>query len=418
MTFNIGLSGLRTTNQSLSVISHNIANVSTAGFKSGRAEFAALYTGGQPGGVEVAKVSQNFDADGPVEYTGRSLDLAISGQGFFVTNLNGQIAYTRAGTFSKDANNFIVGANGMRLQGYATNAQGELLNGVVRDLQISTASLPAKASTNVELVGNLKADAAVITAPFDPANASSYNYSQSSKVYDSLGGEHVLTQFFIKTGANNWSVQYRMDGGSTSVGSGTLTFDANGRLVGTPAGANVVHNVAFTPTTGATPMAISVDLGSTVPASPPATPDEVAKFVSPISQFASDFGFTRNESDGYGAGELAGVRIDEDGSLFAVFTNGQDKLQGKVVLASFANPGGLRQGNDSSWYQSFASGQPVIGAPGGGTLGLLTAGAYEGSNVELTSELVNLMTAQRNYQANAKSISTADKMTQVLFNSI
>lgn len=395
MSYSIGLSGLRATNQSLGVISHNIANVSTAGFKSARAEFAAVYGGGQPGGVEVNNVSQNFERDGDVVNTGRSLDLAISGQGFFMTSLNGQAAYTRAGTFNRDADNFIVANNGMRLQGYMANEAGQLLNGVVQDLRIDVANLPAKASTQLDFVANLKADAVAVDSganPFDPADASSYNFSQSSELYDSLGTRHVLTQYFVKTGDNSWEVNYRIDGNAVAAAQ-DLTFNTDGTLA-SPAG-NIVLNYA---PAGAEAMTVSLD---------PAN----------MTQFAADFNVSRNQPDGHTAGELAGVRFESNGNMYAVFTNGQDQLKGKVVMASFANPNGLRQGDDTSWLQSFASGAPAIGEPNTGTLGSLTAGAYEGSNVELTGELVNLMTAQRNYQANSKSISAADKMTQVLFNS-
>jgi len=398
MSFSIGLSGLRATNQDLNTISQNIANVSTAGFKAGRSEFSAIYSGGQPGGVEVAKTSQNFDKDGDKVYTGRALDLAISGGGFFITSLNGQTAYTRAGTFGKDADNYITASNGARLQGYPANANGQLLTGVVQDLRISTASLPARASTSVELIANLKADATTIdtAAPgytFDPLDATSYNYSQSGKIYDSLGTEHVLTQYYVKTADNQWDVHYTLDGAAVGAAQ-TMTFDTAGKLL-TPAG-NITLNL--TPA-GADPITLAIN-------------------PSQVSQYAGSFSFTRNESDGYAAGDLAGVRIEENGNLYAVFSNGKDQLQGQVVMANFANPDGLRQGNNTSWTQTFASGQPVIGAPGSGTLGQLTAGSYESSNVELSDELVNLMTAQRNYQANSKSIAAADKMTQVLFNAV
>lgn len=399
MSFNIGLSGLRAVSEEMGVISHNIANVNTAGFKSGRAEFAAIYSGGQAGGVDMNHVSQNFDRNGDVVQTGRSLDLAISGGGFFVLNENGKTAYTRAGMFQMDANTNLVAANGMKLQGYGVNEAGQLVPGVVADMQVSSGNLGAKASTSVEFVANLKADASQINSvayPFDPAEVNSYNFSQSGKIYDSLGVEHALTQYFVKTGSNSWEDHFYVDGSAVQSAGvpqvQSLTFNSDGSLQTTPSKVNV----ALTPS-GADAMTVSLDL-------------------SRVSQYASDFNVSRNQSDGYTAGEMSGVRIEEDGSLFAVYTNGQSQLQGKVVMANFTNPGGLQQGDDTAWYQSFASGQATLGVPGSGTLGSLTAGAYEGSNVDLTGELVNLMTAQRNYQANSKSISAADKMTQVLFN--
>ncbi|MEG0009483.1 MAG: lateral flagellar hook protein FlgEL [Aeromonas sp.] len=396
MSFSIGLSGLRAVNQELSVISNNVANASTAGFKSSRAEFAAIYGGGQAGGVEMNNVSQNFDRNGDVTRTGRGLDLAISGSGFFVLkDGNGQTSYTRAGMFQRDASNYLTTASGTRLQGYTTNEAGELQSGVVGDIQVKAGSLPAKPSDSLEFVANLKADASIIdqTAhPFDPAKSDSFSYSQSSTVYDSLGVEHRVTQYFVKTGDNTWQVNYAFNG--TKTGSPvTMEFNTNGTLK-TPTTAPVLNLAPA----GADPIALKADLAK-------------------VSQYASDFNATRNQSNGYTAGDLTGVRVDADGGVYATFTNGQSLLQGQVVMANFTNPNGLLQANNTTWQQSFSSGQPVLGAPGTGTLGTLTAGAYEGSNVDLTGELVSLMTSQRNYQANAKTISSADKMTQVLFNS-
>src|SRR5690554_3066792 len=183
MSYNIGLSGLRTTNQSLDVISQNIANVSTAGFKASRAELAALYSGGQAGGVEMQRVSQNFNKDGTKEFTGRDLDIAISGQGFFILkDESGLMRYTRAGMFSKDADNFIVNASGMRLQGYGADANGNIITGAQTDLRISASNLDPQASTSLEFVANFKADAATPTAAFDPADSNSYNFSYSSNL--------------------------------------------------------------------------------------------------------------------------------------------------------------------------------------------------------------------------------------------
>lgn len=398
MSYSIGLSGLRSTNEQLNVISQNIANVNTSGFKSGRAEFSSVYSGGSAGGVEVAAISSNFDRDGDVVNTGRAMDLAISGRGFFVLNNGGETAYTRAGSFVRNASNYIETSSGARLQGYPVDANGALLSGVISDLKVGTGTLPAKASSSVEFAANLKSDSAAPVTVFDPADIKPdmYNYSQSGKVYDSLGTEHVLTQYFVKSAApatNEWTAHYFIDSkpaGTTA--TQTLTFDTSGNIT-SPTGSVTLSQAI----TGADPLSIKISMTN-------------------MSQNAASFSLSRNETNGYGAGDLKTIRIDDDGSLYGVYTNGQDKLQGKVILANFANPNGLRQGDNTTWGQSFASGAPTVGLPSSGTLGSLTSGAYEGSNVDLTGELVSLMTAQRNYQANSKTISAAEKMTQVLFN--
>ncbi|HHQ4514605.1 lateral flagellar hook protein FlgEL [Aeromonas veronii] len=399
MSFSIGLSGLRAVNQELSVISNNVANASTAGFKSSRAEFAAIYGGGQAGGVEMNNVSQNFDRNGDVMRTGRGLDLAISGSGFFVLkDGSGQTSYTRAGMFQRDSGNYLTTASGTRLQGYTTDDAGKLQSGVVGDIQVKAGSLPAKPSDKLEFVANLKADASIIPADpkFDPNKSNTFSYSQSSKVYDSLGTEHTVTQYFVKKGTNAWDVHYSFNGADVTPAAGAkMIFDPNGKL---DTGASTIPPSLALKPVGASPIELQLDM-------------------SRVSQYASDFNATRNQSNGYTAGDLTGVRVDADGGVYATFTNGQSLLQGQVVMANFTNPNGLLQTNNTTWQQSFSSGQPVLGAPGTGTMGKLTAGAYESSNVDLTGELVSLMTSQRNYQANAKTISSADKMTQVLFNS-
>jgi flagellar hook protein FlgE len=400
MSFNIGLSGLRTTNQSLDVISQNIANVSTAGFKASRPELAALYSGGQAGGVEMSNVSQNFSKDGSKQNSGRALDMAISGQGFFqVKDQNGQNRYTRAGMFNKDADNFITTSNGMRLQGYAANAEGILNTGVITDLAVNATNLPANASTSLEFTANFKADAPTIDTaanPFDPADAASYNFSYSSGVFDSLGNEHTLTQYFVKESDNTWRSHFYMDGAAMAAPADqAITFNTDGTLATpNPATVALTHAPA-----GADPMAVTLDLrGST--------------------QYSGEFSVTRNATDGYTAGEMTGLRVDDDGTVSAVYNNGRTRVQGQVVLANFTNPNGLAQADSTTWTETFASGQALTGVAGTGALGTLTPGAYEDSNVDLTGELVNLMTAQRNYQANAKSVSTADQLTQVLFNNM
>ncbi len=398
MSFNIALSGLDATNTQLNTISHNIANASTYGFKQARTEFSAVYNGMQAGGVEVASISQNFDKNGSVSGTGRSMDLAINGNGFFVTKDGmGQTLYTRSGVFGTDKDNYVVGNTGAKLQGYSVDSNNNLLEGSVGDIKISTSSLAAKATDKLDFIANFDASASTIdqaVTPFDPSNPDSFNSSYTSKVYDSLGNSHTVTQYFTKTADNTWEVNVQVDGGTTPVSTVPVTFNPDGTL-NSPTGTT---NISF-PAAGAEPMSIDISLeGST--------------------QFGAAFGVSTNSPNGYTSGELAGVRVENNGMVFATYTNGQSQLQGQVVLANFANPQGLAKTNGTAWTQSFSSGAPVVGTPGTGVLGDLTPGALEGSNVDLTSELVNLMTAQRNYQANAKTISTSDKLTQALFNAV
>ncbi|WP_305419125.1 flagellar hook protein FlgE [Photobacterium leiognathi] len=398
MSFDIALSGLDATNVQLNTISNNIANVSTSGFKESRTEFSAVYNGMQAGGVEVAAISQNFDKTGSITGTGRPLDLAISGSGFFVTkDHTGQTLYTRSGVFGSDKDNNIVSNNGAKLQGYTVDVNNNLQAGAVGNLKITTASLPAKATDELAFVANLDARSSVIYPainPFDPNSTDSFNSSYTSKVYDSLGNPHTVTQYFTKTNANEWQVNVVVDGAATATQTQNVVFNTDGTLQSPTA----PFDITF-PNPGATDSEISIDIAGT-------------------TQFGADFGVSTNAPNGYTSGELAGVRVEDNGMVFATYTNGQSQLQGQVMLADFANPQGLVKTNGTSWIQSFSSGAPVNGAPSTGTLGGLVAGALEGSNVDLTSELVSLMTAQRNYQANAKTISTSDKLTQSLFNAV
>ncbi|WP_318478541.1 flagellar hook protein FlgE [Photobacterium leiognathi] len=398
MSFDIALSGLDATNVQLNTISNNIANVSTSGFKESRTEFSAVYNGMQAGGVEVAAISQNFDKTGSITGTGRPLDLAISGSGFFVTkDHTGQTLYTRSGVFGSDKDNNIVSNNGAKLQGYTVDANNNLQAGAVGNLKITTASLSAKATDELAFVANLDARSSVIDPainPFDPNSTDSFNSSYTSKVYDSLGNPHTVTQYFTKTNANEWQVNVVVDGAATPTQTQNVVFNTDGTLQSPTAPFTVNFNPA-----GADAANINIDIAGT-------------------TQFGADFGVSTNAPNGYTSGELAGVRVEDNGMVFATYTNGQSQLQGQVMLADFANPQGLVKTNGTSWIQSFSSGAPVNGAPSTGTLGGLVAGALEGSNVDLTSELVSLMTAQRNYQANAKTISTSDKLTQSLFNAV
>lgn len=400
MSFSIATSGLNAVTEQLNAISNNIANSGTVGFKSGRAEFSALYAESQPLGVGVSAVTQSITKGGSISSTGTALDLAINGNGFFmVRDSAGTTAYTRAGYFGTDSSGNLVNNLGMYLQGYPVDANGVLQVGTISNLTISSGSIPAKATESIDFTANLDARAEVpATSPFDPKDNTSYNNSYTTQVYDSLGREHTMNQYFVKTGDNEWQVHYYMDdqpvtsGGVNQVQN--LTFNSQGILT-TPSGSvPLAADIA-----GADPITIDMSYNGT-------------------SQYGSDFSVSKNKGDGYASGERTGQAIDEDGSVYATFSNGERLLQGQLVLANFTNPNGLQSQDGTTWAQTASSGAPLTGTPGSGLLGSIVSGALESSNVDLTSELVGLMTAQRNYQANTKVISTNDSMMSALFQAV
>ncbi|MCO7544829.1 flagellar hook protein FlgE [Stutzerimonas nitrititolerans] len=278
------------------------------------------------------------------------------------------------------------------------------------------------------------AAAAVAGATFDPADPTTYNNSTSLNVYDSQGNAHVMTQYFVKTGANTWDMKVLIDGRNPADPSGTqpyvmgLTFNSSGALTGIanpesgpfsvgPDLKVTLNSASATNSNGWVP-AIS-DGGTPATWSPNgalANPGGIVLDFSKSSQFASSFAVNSVAQDGYTTGELAGLEIDDSGVIFARYTNGQSKVQGQIILANFANVQGLTPVGKTQWVQSFESGEPVVGTPGSGTLGALQAGALEDSNVELSDQLVNLIVAQRNYQANAKTIETESAITQTIIN--
>lgn len=401
MSFNIALTGLNAVNDQLDAVSNNIANAGTTGFKSSRADFGSVYSQSQAMGVETLGLTQSISQGGSLTSTGRTLDLAISGGGFFVTRgSNGASNYTRAGVFGTDKDNFLVSASGQKLQGYGVDANNNLQVGTVSDLQLQTANLPAKATDSLSFVANLDANEGLpVTATFDPSDVSSYNSTYTSKVFDSLGKEHTLTQYFVKTDSNagTWDVHYYLDGAAVMAGGAAQTqvldFSSSGAL---EAAANPVLNVNVP---GADALNITFDYSGT-------------------SQYGSSFVVTTNNASGYSAGEQTGIAVEKDGKVYANYSNGQRMLQGQLILATFINPEGLRNENGTVWSETSESGAPLVGIPGVGTFGSLSSGSLESSNVDLTAQLVDLMTGQRNYQANTKVISADKEMTQVLFNAI
>ncbi|WP_022967124.1 flagellar hook protein FlgE [Denitrificimonas caeni] len=420
MSFNIGLSGLRAATKDLNVTGNNIANAGTAGFKQSRAEFSDVYAASvlgtgknqQGSGVLLSNVSQLFN-QGNINYTQNALDLAINGNGFFQVSNNGAISYSRAGYFGTDREGFIVDNFGYNLQGYTTDANGELKVGDVSNLQIKTSSQEPKPTSKIEQSFNLNStNDAPINTPFSATDPKSYNSSTSTNIYDTQGNAHALTQYFVKTGANSWDMHVLIDGVRpddptlTTPLTSTLTFDSAGKLQG--------------PST--------VDLSAWIPSALKGTPPTATANgadsnaggmtldMRNATQFANAFAVNAVAQDGYTTGELAGIEIDDTGMIFARYTNGQSKVQGQVILVDFANVQGLTPVGKTQWVQSLASGEPVPNPGRTGTLGAIQAGALEDSNVELSDQLVNLIVAQRNYQANAKTIETESAITQTILN--
>ncbi|MBJ9186314.1 flagellar hook protein FlgE [Citrobacter koseri] len=396
MSFNIATSGLNAITEQLNAISNNIANSGTVGFKSGRAEFSSLYAESQPLGVGVSGVTQSITRGGNISTTGNALDLAISDSGFFmVRDSTGTTAYTRAGYFGTDSSGNLINNLGMYLQGYPVNANGEIEVGTIGNLTISSGSIPANATDSLDFTANLDARAAEPeTAPFNPKDSTSYNNTYTTQVFDSLGREHTLNQYFVKTGENTWQVHYYMDDVEIPDSSQAIEFTEQGVLKSPVGLTNLTTSIS-----GAADLSIDLSYNGT-------------------SQYGSDFSVSKNNSSGYASGERTGQAIDEDGSVYATFSNGERMLQGQLVLANFANPNGLASKDGTTWVQTASSGAPLTGTPGTGLLGSVKSGALESSNVDLTSELVGLMTAQRNYQANTKVISTNDNMMNALFQAV
>ncbi len=397
MPFAIALSGLNAASADLGVIANNVANVNTTGFKGSRAEFAEVFAGsnGVGSGVQLAKVAQQFE-QGNINFTENALDLAITGEGFFVLSENGQRSYTRAGAFGVDSQGNVINAQGKRLQAYPAAGEGLFNTGSPTDLQLTVGASPPQATSTATMGVNLPAAAAQPTAAtFDPADPNSFNHTTSITIYDSLGSAHTATVYFIKdAAANTWSTEVEIDGAAVS-GSVPIVFDQDGRLQ-SPAGGQMVLD-AWAPGTGAADISLALDFGST-------------------TQFGSAFGVNSLSQDGFTTGRLTGVSVDSEGIVFARYTNGQSNALGKLALANFANPQGLQQAGDTAWNESSLSGDALLGEAGTASFGNVQSGALEASNVDLTAQLVKMITAQRNFQANAQVISTADAVTQTVIN--
>jgi flagellar hook protein FlgE len=411
MSYATALSGLAGASKDLDVISNNIANASTVGFKSAQAEFADMYANAmttavtnQVGiGVRVSTVAQNF-TQGTITSTDRDLDVAINGNGFFELSQNGATVYSRNGQFFMSPTGAITNADGLQLMGYAADSKGVIDPGNIVPLSIPTADMAPSATTSIGLQFNLNSqDPLPKTTPFSATDPSSYTGTTTVFAYDSLGGSQQVNLYFVKNSVGSWTAYGTSGTPPTPVGPnangslGTVTFDTSGNIT-SPNPTNFAFTIPNGADGGATTQPLTLDLSGT-------------------TQYGQSTGVTSAPIiDGSPAGELKRYSIGSDGVITGTFTNGQSRALGQVVLANFANPNGLTDLGGNIYAQTAASGVPQVAVPGSTNHGQLQGGAVENSNVDLTSELVNLITAQRDYQANSQSIKTQQTVDQTLIN--
>ncbi len=417
------VSGMSANGLSLSVIGDNIANMNTVGFKGSRVSFGdilsqSLGTSQIGRGVLVSAVNPLF-TQGSFENTASALDLAIAGQGFFMLNDNGSLMYTRAGQFSMNKDGYIVNPEGLILQGYLADAAG-VITGATGDLRVGGTQGLARMTANTTVSLNLDATATIPTAAFtldnngdgtsdDPGN---YNYSTTTTVYDSQGGSHDVTLYFLKTAVNQWTVHYVHDdpanpGSLIEAGTQSLSFDEQGRLVDDGSATAVSFDFGAAVTT---PQDITFNFGSGTGEAIP------GGGLDGTMQFASPFSMMKLTQDGYGAGSLRSVMISDDGVIMGIFSNGQSRPLGRVALARFEAPEGLVKVGRNLYAESFDSGQPIVGSPETSGLGSVLSNSLELSNVDLAEEFVKMIAAQRGFQANSRIVTTSDELMQELVN--
>jgi len=417
MSFQQGLSGLNASSKNLEVIGNNVANANTIGAKESRAEFADMYASAINGtsigiGVNLQAVTQQF-TQGNITTSDSPLDLAINGNGFFEVSNGSQTLYTRNGQFQADKDGFIANNAGLKLVGYPAAKDGTIQPGAAVPLQLPTGGVDPNPTSKVTIEMNLDARKAttlaspVPTPQVDFSDATTYNDATSVTVFDAKGQDVALTYYFQKSTTDTWNVYATANGTSVNVdGLGnplpvtTIAFPPNGGTPTAPLGTVAMTIPSTTNAAGATTLAIP----------------GVALDVTGATQFGSTFGVTSMAQDGYTAGQLTSVSIEKSGIVMATYSNGQSKPAGQLELATFRNPQGLSPLGGNLWARSYTSGDPTVGTPGTGNIGQLQAGALEESNTDLTGELVNMITAQRVYQANAQTIKTQDQVLQTLVN--
>lgn len=410
MSFSQALSGLSAQQQKLGAVGNNIANSQTVGFKSSNVQFADVYAESRIGlGVRTSTVLQNF-SQGNVESTNRNMDLAIAGEGFFrFQQPNGEVGYSRNGQLTMTADGRLVNAQGAQIMGYAADADGNVqAGGDVAALEVDSAGLAANATTQLAAELNLDSgEAGLDPAAFDSADSTTYNYSTNATVYDSQGNGRNLTMYFIKdqNATNEWQVRGRLSGGPNDAQTydnldlGSLAFNQNGTLQADGSAPITIGNAASEFGAGNIFEELNIEFD-----------------FQGTTQFAESSSVSDISQDGYTSGSLVGVTIEDDGTIMRNYSNEESRAAGQIALVSFRNPEGLKPDGDNLWTATGASGQELVGAPGTGQRGLIEPSAVETSNVDMARELVDMIVAQRAYQANSQTISTQDELLQTIIN--
>ncbi|WP_295993729.1 flagellar hook protein FlgE [Rugamonas sp.] len=514
--FQQGLSGLDGASQSLDVIGNNIANASTVGFKSSTAEFADVYAnslnsvGGNTAGigVSVAAIAQNF-TQGSIQTSTNPLDISINGGGFFRTTLNGQIQFSRNGQFTVSPTNQLINAQGAQITGYLANKSGQILQGSPIPIVIDKSDLTPVQTTKANYSANLNSTEPNPTVtPFDANNPLTYNHPYVQPVYDSLGNQHTMSVYYVKTAASTWDVYASVDGteiaAQTALQSmqqdpnvsgpratyqadltanppvGQAQLDSDAQAYSAAAGASLTALAttagASQPQLDALAKAYDVAGGTDAGSIPGATPDTIDAALAaalqvppakvgtlvfdkngalsnagmalltppvtlPISiaipifpdagsqepltiatnftgttQYGSTYSEKDASQDGSSSGSLKGYQVGADGVILGNYSNGLSRPLAQIAMANFSDVNGLTPLGNNAWAESAKSGVPQVGAPGSGSFGSLRSNSVEESNVDLTTELVNMITAQRVYQANAQTIKTEDSILQTVVN--
>ena len=457
MSFNIALSGVAAAQKDLDVTANNIANVNTVGFKESRAEFGDVYAtsllaGSKTkvgDGVLTQDVAQQF-SQGSLQFTNTALDLAITGNGFFATvpdETSRDFSFTRAGQFKLNDDNYVVNSNGDLLLGFPVNSDGtssSVALSTTEPVLIPDSSGSPAQTSEVDIRMNLPAsDAGVEAAQFDPEDPSTYNAATSVTVYDSLGDSHVMTYYFVKddSATNEWYVATAVDDqlvnlqnedgttstpgdvGVHSLGTATgndvtaakLIFSDGGDFVGieNPDGST---NPDYTLNTVALSSVLSNGADPTQEITIDFNLDPTEATVNEPTQYASAFEVTSLEQDGLPVGRLTGIDIGPDGLVRATFSNGTSEPITRAALVRFANEQGLTQQSSTEWKESILSGEALAGEATTGTYGEINSSALEQANVNLTTELIDMIIAQRNFQANSRALEVNNSLNQTILN--